>query len=650
MNQVLSWVTTAVNVLGLAVSLCLGFYIVTRTPRSRRSWLAAITLWCLSCLFVYNALALNLPEGRTVHWLRPVALLVVPLWLNTILVMPPAWSQKQFHFYLPPMRLPGPVRQRLGRLEPFASRAVIPLAFLLTLALWISGVFPLGHLPKAGNTPAVLLSDRTVEPLYPLSLAFLMLFGFLALLDLWVSRREARDRTRRHQFKLMFIATVLAGLGGLYLGFGVWLGLPLPSFLGDLAVAAAAAMLGYVIAEHHALLEGRAVKHDLLYVALAIGSLAVICVLIAELLHLTGHVYSLLTLIVVIIVAISSLMMYDGVRTTLDRLFYRERFRELRANLRNLAREAGTGQSLSDHLQAIVERVCRSLQLRTGFVALRQDDLFVCAASEGAIPVSRVFPLPSLMADEIEDLPRPGSSGLEVMNLLVPLYDGDDQIGALVLGRKVTGAPYSTADLILLDDLADELVAIIQAAQLQEENAQLISEMVAEFRDREHSLQRQMQQMLAEREEEARPVLDGCDELDFVALVEDALRRLHDFTYLGEHDLARLQVVEWYLQDRDVGFVTHIDRGKAVSGILEQAVHKLRPVGKEPDAYAVPPRAWHQYITLYDAYVLGELNRDIMSKLYISEGTFNRTRRRAIRGVAKALQEMEQEAQERGSG
>ena len=460
MNQVLSWVTTAVNVLGLAVSLCLGFYIVTRTPRSRRSWLAAITLWCLSCLFIYNALALNLPEGRTVHWLRPVALLVVPLWLNTILVMPPAWSQKQFHFYLPPMRLPRSIRQRLGRLEPFASRAVIPIAFLLTLALWIGGVFPLGYLPKAGSMPAVLLSDRTVEPMYPLSLAFFMLFGLLALLHLWVSRREARDSTRRHQFKLLFIATVLAGLGGLYLGFGVWLDLPLPSFLGDLAVAAAAAMLGYVIAEHHALLEGRAVKHDLLYVALAIGSLAVLCVLIAELLHLTGHVYSLLTLIVVLIVAISSLLMYDGVRTTLDRLFYRERFRELRANLRNLAREAGTGQSLSDHLQAIVARVCRTLQLRTGFVALHQDDMFVCAASEGAIPVGRVFPLPSLTADEIEDLPRPGSSGLEVMDLLVPLYDGDDQIGALVLGRKVTGAPYSTADLILLDDLADELSLI----------------------------------------------------------------------------------------------------------------------------------------------------------------------------------------------
>jgi hypothetical protein len=90
--------------------------------------------------------------------------------------------------------------------------------------------------------------------------------------------------------------------------------------------------------------------------------------------------------------------------------------------------------------------------------------------------------------------------------------------------------------------------------------------------------------------------------------------------------------------------VTHIDRGKAVGEVLIESIRKLRPAGKEPDAYRVPSRAWHQYLILHDAYVLGDLNRNIMSKLYISEGTFNRTRRRAIRGVAKALEEMEREA------
>jgi hypothetical protein len=36
-----------------------------------------------------------------------------------------------------------------------------------------------------------------------------------------------------------------------------------------------------------------------------------------------------------------------------------------------------------------------------------------------------------------------------------------------------------------------------------------------------------------------------------------------------------------------------------------------------------------------------------MGALYISEGTFNRARRRAVRGVTRALEEMERETQRR---
>jgi hypothetical protein len=111
--------------------------------------------------------------------------------------------------------------------------------------------------------------------------------------------------------------------------------------------------------------------------------------------------------------------------------------------------------------------------------------------------------------------------------------------------------------------------------------------------------------------------------------------------------LAQLQVVDWRLRDRDREFVTHIDRGKALSEVLVQAINKLRPPGQEPGSQEIPPRVWTQFIILHDAYVMGELNRDIMSKLYISEGTFNRSRRRAVRGVAKALEEMERETQQR---
>jgi hypothetical protein len=647
MDQLLAWITTFVNIVGLAVSLCLGFYVVTRTPGRRRSWLTALTLWSLTALFTYNALALNIPEGRTVRWLRPVALLVLPLWFNLALLRPASWVQPRFHFYLPRMYLPGAVRQRLGRLLPIVSRLWVPLAYALALALLIGGVFPLGQLPEADLVPDVLLSDRVVDPLFSLSIVFLVFLGSLALWHLWHELKAAHNRAKKRLLTFLFIATVVAGAGGLYLGLGALLHLPLPAFVGDALVAVAAAILGFTVAEHNALAEGRAIRQELLYISLAIGLLTAFCILLAVLLHLGGHVFSLLTLIVIIIVGISSLMLYDGLRTTLDRLFYREQFRQLRANLRALAREAGTGQSLRGRLQAILHTLCRTLTIHKGFIALQEGDAFVCEVSEKADPVGTTFPTPILAATEIADLPRPGTDSPQDMILLVPIHAGDDQIGALVLGPKETGGPYGEEDLMLLDDLADQLATVIQASQRQEENAWAISEMVADFREREHALQRQVQQMLAEREEESRPVLEGVGEKEFISLVEGALRRLHDYPYLGEHSLARLQIVICCAEGRDEEFLTHIDRGKALSEVLVQAINKLRPEGPEPERHALPSRAWHQFITLHDAYVLDELNRDIMSRLYVGEGTFNRTRRRAIRGVAKALQEMEQEALQR---
>lgn len=122
-----------------------------------------------------------------------------------------------------------------------------------------------------------------------------------------------------------------------------------------------------------------------------------------------------------------------------------------------------------------------------------------------------------------------------------------------------------------------------------------------------------------------------------MALAEDGLRRLFDYSYLGEHKLAHLSMVESQLQPREAP-ITHLDRGKALKEVLLQALDKLRPPGSQPD---LPTLEWYPFLVLHDAYVLGEPNRDIMSRLYISESTFNRTRRRAIRALAKALLEME---------
>jgi hypothetical protein len=643
----------------LAICLCLGFYIVTRTLRSRISWLAALTLWSMACFYLHNTMAIHVPGSGVLPWLRPAVMLALPLGFHLILLLPPGKEPSRLDFYLPPLRLPDAIQQGLGRLSAPLRRSVVPLAYGLSLAQAIGGAFPFPLAVPAGGTvagtargtagPVILLADQRGGPLHPFSIVYLLLLGFLAALHLWQLRKHASSPGRKRQYTPLFVAVLLTALGGVYLGSGIAFHLPLPSFPGDVAVGVAVVLVGYMVARHNAQVEGVVLNRDLLYIGLVVGSFTIFYVLVAQFLYVGGHIFSPLTLILIILVAITSLMLYDGLRTTVDRLFYREQFQQLRANLRALAREAGMGQALPDRLQALLDALCRTLQIQDGFIALHQQDAFVCWAAGRAELLEQTFSSEALSADEIAELPRPDTDAPEGMVLLIPFFDGDDQIGALVLGPREGGRPYSEDDLLLLEDLADQLAAISQATRRQEENAQVINQMVTEFREREHALQRQMQQMLAEREKEERPVLEGIDEKEMVSLVEDALRRLHDYPHLGEQPLAQLQVVDWRLRERDREFVTHIDRGKALSEVLVQAMNKLRPPGPEPSSQAIPPREWTQFIILHDAYVMGELNRDIMGKLYISEGTFNRTRRRAVRGVAKALEEMERETKERAT-
>jgi hypothetical protein len=643
MIQFLAFLTTLINLIGLAVCLCLGFYIVTRTLRSRISWLAAFLLWSVAGFYLHNTMALHVPGSGMLPWLRLAIMLALPFGFHLVLLLPLASEPSPLDFYLPALRLPDALQRRLGN----ASRVVVPLAYALSLALTLGGAFPfpMGVPPAEATGPVVFLSDQSAGPIHPLTLVYLFLLGSLAWLHLWQGRKHTPNLRARRRYRPLFGAVLLTCLGGTYLALGIWLELRLPGFVGDLAVGIAAVTVGYLVARHNARVQGINVQRDLLYISLVVGSFTIFYVIIAEILYLGGHIFSPLTLILIILVAISSLMLYDGLRATVDRLFYREQFQQLRANLRALAREGGMGQSLPDRLQAILSALCRTYYINSGFIALREGDAFLCQASEMTVPVGEALPPSVLTAPEITDLPRPGVDTPEGMALLVPLYDGNDQIGALLLGTKESGRPYGEGDWILFEDLADQLVMVVQSTRLQEENVQAITEMVSQFREREYVLQRQTQQILAGGEEEAQLTGEDIGDGQFGPLVEDALRQLHDYSYLGKQPLAQLKVVDWELKRQEQEFLTHIERGKALSEVLVQALSKLRPDGPEPGPHTVPPREWQQYVILHDSYVMGELNRDIMSRLYVSEGTFNRTRRRAIRAVARALQEMEQEAQ-----
>jgi hypothetical protein len=115
---------------------------------------------------------------------------------------------------------------------------------------------------------------------------------------------------------------------------------------------------------------------------------------------------------------------------------------------------------------------------------------------------------------------------------------------------------------------------------------------------------------------------------DFIRLMEEALRHLPDAITLGQSTLA---------DKLSITGESHIERGKGLQKLLTESIESLKPAAVRPPEPL--PRLWYSYAVLHDAYVECVPNREIMARLYISEGTFNRTRRNAIRGLARLLME-----------
>lgn len=638
--KILELVSTIGDLSALAISLWLGFYIVTRNVRNVASWLAALTLWTLSTIFLQDAFAINAPETGLWAPLRPLIVLVPVFWFHLILRLLPPRVRREVWLILILRLLPGRLQQVLRRTPYRLPQAGLVLIYGVALALATSNAFPGGLAVNGDTASGAFLDNRTSGPFYLGYILFLGALWSLCLLVLWLGRRQADNTRLRHQFSSLLLASALAGIGGLYMTLGVQWGWHVPTLPGILTVGSGVVILGFAVARYDALLEGRTFERDFNYTSLSIGALTIIYFLVTLFLYLGNHV-SFVTLILVLIIAISSHSLYDGLRMTLDRLFFGGQFRQLRSILRALAQEATTRQSMTAELQAILVTLGRMLRTKKGLIALAQGDAFLVQAALNAGPVGREFPLELFLAGDIRHLSGPAPDGLQEMAVLVPLIADGRQVGTLALGEKESGQPYEEKDLDLLEDLGDQIALVMRTFQIQAENAQIIEKQVVAFREREQALQAQIQQLRSAQEEPAPTAISENEDTEFTGLVEDCLRHLHDFSYLGEHKLAQLKVVSKRCESRAESAITHIDRGKALCEILIETVGKLRPEEGKLGRYEVPAHKWRQYIILHDAYVDGELTRDIKGHLDISDGSFNRTRRKALAAVAKTLREIE---------
>lgn len=600
--------TLITNVLGLASALLLGLYLVTRNLRKPVAWLVGLALWALGGNFLNVVLALNPPPeiaplpAWIAGYLRYIDMgraFGSNSWLEGWLVVP---AIMLWHHATVLLRPGATTPARLARI---VSGYVISLAAILLQI----------------NTPYLLRADPAGDPLYLNTLTagglylpfFLLLIAFLGMstTNLWRSAQESSSIIIRKQLLTLAIATSIALLAIPVSFMGSLLGLRIPILAVSLLLLLSVVSIGIGIARYSAISEGRTLRRDFLSYTLTmlliitLYSLASILSVRVFGVHPGVYVFMLL-------LAIITHTIVDAVRLSVDRLVFNSGTRALRSKLRDLMDQLADLEDQEEYLRRLLHELCVSVNGTAGVILYFVNDQPEVAARynwSSNIPIPEVD---ALRADDIQHLDA--EDHLSQAALLVPIYDGRQQIGALLLGRPKNASAYSDQDINQLLYPSD-----------------YIAEGLSQAFDRNARLARATS--MIERETSRFP---WWEDVTITRAVEDALRHLGDFSHLGDSPLIDLRLAQRKgISDQ----TTHVERGKVVRKLLLEMLAKLRPAGGDPGD--PPSQEWHMYMILYQAYVLDIPNRDIMSSLYISEGTFNRTRRAAVQAVTRMIIEME---------
>jgi hypothetical protein len=592
----------------MVCAIWLAIYVVSRSPRSAVAWLTGLTLLSVSGWFLNVLLAINPPSS-------PAAL---PVWLHPLLWIWPAglfqqdWGGWMQGWQVTPAIMfwhHATMLMRPGRMNAWRWSRVLAGYGIAAIAIYVQLNTDLMFTEGQGDP--LYLNTLQQGKLYPLFMGFLFVFTIMSLINLLRSAKIAPALMPRRHLNILSAATLTAGFTGPTALTAFALNIPFPRVILSALLGLAVLLMGYGVARYSALVEQRVLGRDLIYNGAA--TLFVVALYLAVgWVFVQAYDVPPAALAFIVILAIFTHSLVDIGRRLLDIIFLRRDAREIRAKLRSLMARAAEHQALEENLSLTLKTLCESVRGTYGLILIFEDDVAHKLASYkwnwGPVEVSAS----ALAFDDVVQ-PNRGDLGdpLDEAALVIPLYAGTEQLGALVLGQPANALRYSPDDIEHLLAIGDRIASVIHTIQRESEYLSRITELV----------------------QTREPI---SNELIDASVVETCLRNLHDFAFLGKCPLAALSLVTGRLS---AGPVTHLDRGRQVHQVLISAMEKLRPSGEFPRGAI--PREWHSYLILTEAYLKDIPNRDIMSKLYISEGTFNRARRAAVRALASALSEME---------
>jgi hypothetical protein len=418
------------------------------------------------------------------------------------------------------------------------------------------------------------------------------------------------------QGKYFLVASVfpaMAIVGGIV---GLGITPQMPRMVPDLLIFSGVLLLGMSVARHQTMIERRTTIQDLPVSALAILGLAILYAYFALQWKLP-----LETLGAVVAFAVLTHSFYDLAREVLERQRIRHE-NTFRRQLRQLESLSTSEAALQVRLQEGLDLLCDALNSSGGFIAVRRDENFVVLATKESVPTN-ILLLPKAVA--CDDISHPKSDQLPNIAWLAPAFEGQTQVAVIALNHPKAKLDYSTGDLELLAEVADQVSSLISVNNLTRGRADQIQQLMAESQAQANELNSIAGDMIA--------AISSNSDAEFIKTVEEALRHLSDYITLGQSPLA---------DQMNMTASSQIECGKQLNKLLIESIESLRPAEKRPPEPL--PRVWYSYAVLHDAYVEEVPNREIMARLYISEGTFNRTRRNALRGLARMLVEKKNNA------
>ena len=574
-------ITLLVDLIAMATTLWGAFYLFARGYPSWLTLRAVMVLLFLSIFFLgaYNNLFHQVPGTAA---LRAVLLILgLGTWYSLTYQLMPEHSRIQL---------------RWMQIAIYLLSGVTAIA-LLTI--------PDAFVEEQGND--IYVAHMRLGFPYLLYGAFEVVIVLGILYNLLRGTRIGLTRQGKY-FLVASVFPVIAIISGI-IGLGITP--QMPRIVPDLLIFSGVFLLGISVARHQTMIERRTTIQDLPVSALAILGLAILYAYFALRWNLP-----LEKLGAVVAFAVLTHSFYDLVRESLERQRIR-RESTFRRQLRELEIPTSSEEVLQTRCQNGLDLLCDTLNSSGGFIAIRRGVHFVVIATKESIELHSQLS-PEMVA--CEDISHSHDNQLPDIVWMAPAFEGQIQVAVIALRRPQAKLDYSAGDLELLAEVADQVGTLISLSNLTIGRANQIQLLVAESEAQANELNSVAGEIIA--------AIAASSDSEFVKLVEEGLRHLSDYITLGQLPLA---------EQMNIKGESQIECGKQLNKLLIDSIESLRPAEKRP---AEPlPRVWYNYAVLHDAYVEGVPNREIMARLYISEGTFNRTRRNALRGLARMLME-----------